>query len=82
MSLDSLKELDERIQLFLEKAEKLRRENQTLSERAAESDRRLAEASTQLKQLDGDRRQQESERAEIKNRIEKLLERLNGLDFA
>ena len=82
MSLDSLKELDERIQLFLEKAEKLRRENQALSERAAESDRRLAEMSAQLKQLDGDRRQQESERAEIKSRIEKLLERLNGLDFA
>jgi len=82
MSLDSLKELDERIQLFLEKVEKLRRENQALSERLAESDRRLAEMSSQLKQLDGDRRQHESERVEIKSRIEKLLERLNGLDFA
>ncbi|HTY53916.1 MAG TPA: cell division protein ZapB [Candidatus Binataceae bacterium] len=82
MSLDRLKELDERIQLFLEKVEKLRRENQALAERATESDRRLAEMSAQLKQLDGDRRQHENERVEIKNRIEKLLERLNGLDFA
>ena len=82
MSLDSLKELDERIQLFLEKVEKLRRENQALSERVADSDRRLEEMSAQLKQLDADRRQQESERVEIKNRIAKLLERLNGLDFA
>jgi len=82
MSLDSLKELDERIQLFLEKVEKLRRENQALSERVADSDRRLEEMSAQLKQLDGDRRQQESERVEIKSRIAKLLERLNGLDFA
>ncbi len=82
MSLDSLKELDERIELFLAKVEKLRRENQALSERLADSDRRLEEMSAQLKQLDGDRRQQESERIEIKNRIAKLLERLNGLDFA
>lgn len=82
MSLDSLKELDERIELFLGKVEKLRRENQALSERLADSDRRLEEMSAQLKQLDGDRRQQESERVEIKNRIAKLLERLNGLDFA
>jgi len=82
MSLDSLKELDERIGVFLEKVEKLRRENQALTERVAESDRRLGEMEARLKQLDGDRRQHESERIEIKNRIEKLLERLNGLDFA
>jgi chromosome segregation ATPase len=82
MSLDTLNELDQRIELFLQKVEKLRRENQALSEKLADSDRRLEEMSAQLKQLDGDRRQQESERVEIKNRISRLLERLNGLDFA
>ncbi len=82
MSLDTLKELDERIELFLQKVEKLRRENQALSEKLADSDRRLEEMSAQIKQMDGDRRQQESERVEIKNRISRLLERLNGLDFA
>ncbi|MGD0074326.1 MAG: hypothetical protein ABSD31_08265 [Candidatus Binataceae bacterium] len=82
MSLNTLNELDQRIELFLQKVEKLRRENQALSEKLADSDRRLEEMSAQLKQLDGDRRQQESERVEIKNRISRLLERLNGLDFA
>ena len=82
MSIESLKELDERIQLFLDKVEKLRRENQALTERLADSERRLEEAGAQLKQFESDRRQHESERTEFKNRIEKLLERLNGLDFA
>lgn len=82
MSIESLKELDERIQLFLDKVEKLRRENQALTERLADSERRLEEAGAQLKQFESDRRQHESERTEVKNRIEKLLERLNGLDFA
>ncbi len=82
MSIESLKELDERIQLFLDKVEKLRRENQLLTERLADSERRLEEADAQLKQFESDRRQSESERTEVKDRIEKLLARLNGLDFA
>lgn len=82
MSIESLKELDERIQLFLDKVEKLRHENQALTERLTDSERRLAEVGAQVKQFESDRRQHESERTEVKNRIEKLLERLNGLDFA
>jgi predicted nuclease with TOPRIM domain len=82
MSLDSLKQLDEKIQGFIGRAEQLRRENELLTQRLAESERRLQEVSTQLKQFENERRQHESERVEIKNRIEKLLARFEGLDFA
>ena len=82
MSLEHLKQLDERIQGFISKAEKLRRENDSLAQRLAESQKRLDEVTAQLKQFESERRQHESERTEIKTRIEKLIARFEGLDFA
>ncbi len=82
MSLDALKQLDERIQGFIARAEKLKKENETLSQRLADHQKRLDEVSSQLKQFETERRQHETEKVEIKSRIEKLLARFEGLDFA
>ena len=82
MSLESLKQLDERIEGFISRAERLRRENETLTQRLAENQKQLDEVTAQLKQYESERRQHESERSEIKTRIEKLLARFEGLDFA
>jgi predicted nuclease with TOPRIM domain len=82
MSLESLKVLDEKIQGFISRAEKLRRENEALHQRLAENQKRLDEVGAQLKLFENERRQHETERVEIKTRIEKLLARFEGLDFA
>jgi chromosome segregation ATPase len=82
MSLDALKQLDERIQAFLDRAEKLRRENESLSTRLADAEKKLGEVAAQLKQHETERKQFESERGEIRTRIEKLLQRMNGINLS
>jgi chromosome segregation ATPase len=82
MSLDALKQLDERIQAFLDRAEKLRRENESLSTRFADAEKKLGEVAAQLKQHETERKQFESERGEIRTRIEKLLQRMNGINLS
>lgn len=82
MSLESLKQLDERIQAFINHAEKQRKETEYLAQRVAELEKKLNEASVQIKDYESERRQHESERGEIKNRIDKLLARFEGLNFA
>ncbi|HEY2664638.1 MAG TPA: cell division protein ZapB [Candidatus Binataceae bacterium] len=82
MTIDALKQLDERIQSFLDRAEKLRKENESLSSRLAEAEKKLGEVAAQLKQHEVDRRQFEHERGEIRTRIEKLLQRMNGIDLS
>lgn len=81
MATDVLKELDERIQASVNKITQLRRENEALSQRLAESEQRLSEANSRLEQVDGERRQYENERNEIRNRIEKILARFDGIDL-
>ena len=82
MTIDALKQPDERIQSFLDRAEKLRKENESLSSRLADAEKKLGEVATQLKQHELDRRQFENERGEIRTRIEKLLQRMNGIDLS
>ncbi len=81
MSIDALKQLDERIQSFLDRADKLRKENESLSIRLAEAERKQGELAAQLKQQETERKQFENERGEIRTRIEKLLQRMNGIDL-
>lgn len=81
MATDVLKQLDERIQAFVNRMNQLRRDNEQLTQRLAESEKRLKEAEGQLKQLETERRQHENERAEIHTRIEKILARFDGLDL-
>jgi predicted nucleic acid-binding Zn-ribbon protein len=93
MSLETLKQLDEHIQAVIERAEQLRQDNARLNEQVAasqrqieevkaESERRLQEVTVQLQHVQNECRQHENERLEIKNRIEKLLARFEGLNLA
>jgi chromosome segregation ATPase len=81
MANDVLKELDERIQASVAKMSQLRNENQQLSQRLADSEKRYADAAAQIKQLSAERAQQENERNEVRTRIEKILSRFDGIDL-
>ncbi|HLW69610.1 MAG TPA: cell division protein ZapB [Candidatus Binataceae bacterium] len=72
--IDILKQLEERIQASVNRIQQLQRENEMLVKRLAESEQRFTEAGAQLKD-------HEQARGEIRNRIEKILERFNGLDL-
>jgi predicted nuclease with TOPRIM domain len=81
MSIDSLKQLDERIQASVARILQLRQENERLVKQLAESEGRYLEASAELKQLHSECKQHEDERNEIRNRIEKILTRFDGLEL-
>jgi FtsZ-binding cell division protein ZapB len=81
MAIDVLKQLDERIQASVTRISQLRHENEKLAQQLTESEKRCAEANAQIKQLDGERRQHENERNEMRTRIEKILTRFDGLDL-
>ncbi len=81
MATDVLKQLDERIQASVAKMSQLRKENEQLSQRLADTEKRYAEAAAQVKQLSAERAAQESERNEVRTRIEKILSRFDGIDL-
>ena len=72
--IDVLQQVEERIQASLTRIQQLQKENEMLAQRLAESEQRFNEASTELKQ-------QHEARGEIRNRIEQILARFNGLDL-
>ena len=74
VEIDVLKQLEERIQGSINRIQQLQRENELLAKRLAESEQRCNEASDQLKN-------HEQDRGEIRNRIEKILARFDGLDL-
>jgi FtsZ-binding cell division protein ZapB len=80
-AIDVLKQLDERIQSSVTKIQQLRRENEALQQKLAESERRWAEAAAQVKTLEGERKQHETERNEVRTRIEKILARFDGIEL-
>ena len=82
MSLEILKQLEERIKAVIERGEQLRQENARLNAQLEEGRRRLEEVNGQLRQAQERCNQHENERVEVKNRIEKLLERFDGLDLS
>ena len=51
MATDVLKELDDRIQASVNKIQQLRRENEQLHHRLAESEKRIAEVAAQVKHV-------------------------------
>jgi chromosome segregation ATPase len=81
MATDVLKQLDDKIQAFVNRMTQLRRDNEQIAQRLGESERRLREVTAQLKQFESDRQQHDNERAEIKTRIEKILARFDGVDL-
>jgi len=81
MANDVLKELDERIQASVAKMGQLRKDNEELSQRLADAERRYADAAAQVKQLSAERAAQENERNEVRSRIEKILSRFDGIDL-
>lgn len=74
MATDVLKQLDERIQASIGRIHQLQRENEQLAQQLAESEQRFQQASAEL-------REHETARAEVKDRIEKILTRFDGLDL-
>jgi FtsZ-binding cell division protein ZapB len=78
MTLEALKQLDERIQASVNRIQQLQRENEMLAKRLAESEQRFNEINARF---DAEREQRESERNEVKARIERILARFDGLDL-
>jgi FtsZ-binding cell division protein ZapB len=74
MAIEVLNELEQRIQASVNRIHQLQHENEQLAQRLAESEQRYNEATAQLKE-------RETEREEIKNRIEHILTRFDGLDL-
>jgi FtsZ-binding cell division protein ZapB len=74
MATDVLKQLDERIQASISRIQQLQRENEQLARQLAESEQRFQQASAEL-------REHEAARAEVKERIESILARFDGLDL-
>ena len=81
MATDVLKQLDERIQASVARIQQLRKENEYLAQRLAETEARYAEAAAQVKQLSSERQQHENERNDVRSRIEKILSRFEGIDL-
>jgi FtsZ-binding cell division protein ZapB len=79
MTLEALKQLDERIKAAVNRIHQLQHENEMLARRLAESEQRFNEAGARF---NSEREQQESERNEVKARIESILTRFDGLDLS
>jgi len=73
MSRDTLEVLEERLQHFLARHEEVRGEREALAERLASVERAYAEVCQRLNRY-------EHERREIKNRLERLLLRIDAQD--
>ncbi len=81
MATDVLKQLDERIQASVARIQQLRKENEQLTQKLAETEKRYADAAGQVKQLNAERQQHENERNDVRSRIEKILTRFDGIDL-
>jgi len=75
MDLENLTELEAKINQFLDQHERARAEHESLLQRLRDKDKQLAEIAAQLKQY-------EQERTEIRERLERILSRLEGLDLS
>lgn len=74
MSLENLKLLEGRIDQFLTEHRKVREQRDALGQRLKEKEDECERLSSILKQ-------HEKERAELKARLERILNRLEGLDL-
>lgn len=74
MALDSIEQLEARINQLLERHEKVKREKEL-------AERRLQQKESEWHQLRGQLRQYERERVEIRDRLEKILGHIDRLDL-
>jgi chromosome segregation ATPase len=74
MATDVLKQLDERIQASVARIHQL-------AQKLAEAEKKYADAAGMVKQLNAERQQHENERNDVRNRIEKILTRFDGIDL-
>jgi FtsZ-binding cell division protein ZapB len=81
MATDVLKQLDDRIQASVARIHQLRKENEQLTQKLAETEKRYTDAIGQVKQLSAERLQHENERNDVRTRIEKILTRFDGIDL-
>jgi len=81
MATDVLKQLDERIQASVARIQQLRKENDQLAQKLAETEKKYADAAGMVKQLNAERQQHENERNDVRTRIEKILTRFHGIDL-
>ena len=59
----------------------LRKENEQLAQKLAETEKKYADAAGMVKQLSAERQQHENERNDVRTRIEKILTRFDGIDL-
>lgn len=74
MDIESLKQLESKIGRILDRHEEVRREKDALAQQ-------LREREAMFSQLTGQVKQYEQERRELRTRLEKILERLNGIEI-
>ncbi len=75
MALQSLEELEERINQLLERHERVKKEKELAV-------RQLQEKETESHHLKGRIRQYERERSELREKLEKILGHFEGLDLS
>ncbi|MCL5044586.1 MAG: cell division protein ZapB [Deltaproteobacteria bacterium] len=78
MAFEILEQLEARIQASVKKIEELRRLNEELQKKLAESEHKYQEAAARF---DLERKSHEDERQQVRARIEKILARFNGLEL-
>ena len=74
IDLESLKVLEAKVEQFVAHHERVREAQEALAQRLADQEQQLTEATALL-------RRYEQERAEMKARLERILNRLDGLDL-
>ena len=74
MDLENLKLLETKINQFVDQHEHVRAQHEALLARLKDREKQLTEATAQLKRY-------EQERVEIKSRLERILNRLEGVDL-
>lgn len=74
MDLEKLKVLEAEIYQFLDQHEQVREQHDALLQRLEDREKQLAEVTGQLQRY-------QSERSEIRARLERILDRLEGLDL-
>jgi len=75
MDLENLKVLESKIGKILDRHEEVRREKDALANKLKQQEERVAQMAGRVKQY-------EDERRELKTRLEKIINRLNGLDIS
>lgn len=77
--LEALGSLEKKIALTISQLKKLRDENEELRDEKSDLERRVADQDVQLKDLRGRLARLESDRVNVKSRVQRLIEEVDAL---